>query len=304
MRTRLTYRPLQYYPVYKENVDLLRKRMVSLIGKFYREYGRRYKEKKYIYIHPRHHRFLAELHSKIYVNQLKPQGKTVQYNDIKDYVERLSVANVLYLLNYIHDDEETESTTRRPMKKNHLSQEHEATDQHPRKQSKRTKQPQPQPQFQSPFHRILRRPLKSSSSSGDNLSEFPKLLKKKVIVKKVAKPLMCEPVQMSLPPQKAKEPVSVTTTTTKPILKRKGVPLTTEKPKVNLCQLVEQIQKQRSESIDKLPKTTNTEFTGLVLKTTPSKIPNNKIKLQIKSEQHGLPPQPPKKLSFRWMNHF
>jgi len=68
---------LEYYPIYKKANELLHTRLVGLIGKLYREYGARYKEHSMIFVHPRHHKFLGEIHGHLYLGQLKGQGKTV-----------------------------------------------------------------------------------------------------------------------------------------------------------------------------------------------------------------------------------
>jgi hypothetical protein len=94
---------LEYYPIYRSDMILLSKRLSSLIAKFYREYGQRFKEHSQILVHRRHHRFLNEMHTQLYLGNLRGQGKTVQYQDINDYVRGQPVARVLYLLNYIYD---------------------------------------------------------------------------------------------------------------------------------------------------------------------------------------------------------
>jgi len=94
---------LQYYPIYCKNVEILHKRLMGLVSKFYREYGIRFKEHADIFVHPRHHRFLSELHTHVYLGRLKGMNKTVQYQDIMDFVKAQPVAKVLYLLNYIYD---------------------------------------------------------------------------------------------------------------------------------------------------------------------------------------------------------
>lgn len=91
---------IEYYPIYRNETTKLYQRINSLVAKFYREYGQRFKEHKVIEVHPRHHRFLKELHEQVYLNQLKKIGRTVQYQDIMDYVKKLPAARLLYLLNY------------------------------------------------------------------------------------------------------------------------------------------------------------------------------------------------------------
>jgi len=94
---------LEYYPIYKVDVNKLNQRINALSSKFYREYGLRYKSRVEIFINPRHHKFLTEIHKNLYLSKLKPQGKTVQHQDITDYLLAQPPAKLLYLLNYIHD---------------------------------------------------------------------------------------------------------------------------------------------------------------------------------------------------------
>lgn len=94
---------LQYYPIYRKDIESLHKRLSALVAKFYREYGIRFKEHAEIFVHPRHHRFLSELHTQVYLGRLKGMNKTVQYQDIMDFVKSQPTAKVLYLLNYIYD---------------------------------------------------------------------------------------------------------------------------------------------------------------------------------------------------------
>jgi len=101
---------LQYYPIYQTDINSLQKRLVSLVAKFYREYGLRYKEHSNIFVHPRHHRFLNEIHNQIYLGLLKEQKRTVQYTDILNFVKDLPTAKVLYLLNYIYDMGHTDNS--------------------------------------------------------------------------------------------------------------------------------------------------------------------------------------------------
>jgi hypothetical protein len=94
---------LQYYPIYAVDTDALHKRLTALVTKFYREYGARYKQRMELFIHPRHHKFMGEIHTQLYLAQLKGMGKTVQFQDILEFVKKQPVAKVLYLLNYIYD---------------------------------------------------------------------------------------------------------------------------------------------------------------------------------------------------------
>lgn len=95
---------LQYYPIYRQDSDELHKRLAALCSKFYREYGTRFKKHdKELFIHPRHHRFISEIHGQLYLGRLKGMGRTVQYQDIMDFIKSQPPAKILYLLNYIYD---------------------------------------------------------------------------------------------------------------------------------------------------------------------------------------------------------
>jgi hypothetical protein len=94
---------VEYYPVYNETFESLKKRIESLCGLLYRAYGLRYKNHSEIQVHPRHHRFLGELHTQVYLARLKGQKRTVQYPDILEFVKSQAPARVLYLINYIYE---------------------------------------------------------------------------------------------------------------------------------------------------------------------------------------------------------
>ena len=94
---------LQYYPIYQTQTDSLYLRLQSLTHKLYQEYGLRYKKHQSIYVHPRHHRILYQIHTDVYLNKLKAINKTVQLLDIKIFLYQLPTAKLLYLLNYIYD---------------------------------------------------------------------------------------------------------------------------------------------------------------------------------------------------------
>lgn len=90
---------LQYYPIYVPTYNWLITRLMELIRQLFQEYGLRYKQRRDIFVHPRHHRFLEEIHRLLYLCHLKPQGLTVQHPDILNFVYNLPVARVIYLLN-------------------------------------------------------------------------------------------------------------------------------------------------------------------------------------------------------------
>jgi len=94
---------LLYYPIYVATHGQLSTRMNQLARVLYQDYGQRYKMKVNIFVHPRHHKFLGEIHTQVYLTLLKPQNKTVQLHDIVNFIRAQPVARVLYLLNYIYD---------------------------------------------------------------------------------------------------------------------------------------------------------------------------------------------------------
>jgi hypothetical protein len=93
---------LQYYPIYNGAHTQLSSRLSQLCSLLYQEYGQRYKQALTIFVHPRHHKFLGELHTQVYLAQLKPQGKTVQLQDVIKFIHSQPTAKVLYLLNDIY----------------------------------------------------------------------------------------------------------------------------------------------------------------------------------------------------------
>lgn len=96
---------LKLYPIYKDDCVSLEKRISSLCALFYSEYGRRFKNREIIWVHHRHNRFLKDdIHVKLYIEKLKPMHKTVQYDDIMNYLRHLPPARLLFLLNYIYDN--------------------------------------------------------------------------------------------------------------------------------------------------------------------------------------------------------
>ena len=95
---------LSYYPQYQGGMDQLNDRISRLVSLFYSQYGKRYKDQQNIRVHRRHHKFLGEIHQKLFRDILKPMGKTVQRSDIAKFVDQLPAAKLLYLLNYIHDN--------------------------------------------------------------------------------------------------------------------------------------------------------------------------------------------------------
>jgi hypothetical protein len=110
---------IEYYPIYEDEHTELVDRIRRLAAKFYREYGQRYKDHQQIFVHPRHHSFLGELHQTVYKDTLKPIGKTVQFDDIHKYLMQQPAAKLLYLLNYIHFPQRMEMRRRMTKSSSH-----------------------------------------------------------------------------------------------------------------------------------------------------------------------------------------
>jgi hypothetical protein len=94
---------LLYYPVYIPFYTQLYQRLTSLTGLLFQQYGLRYKLHREIFVHPRHHQFLSEVHTQVYLSKLKGMGKTIQAQDIWAFILSQPTAKVLYLLNYVLD---------------------------------------------------------------------------------------------------------------------------------------------------------------------------------------------------------
>lgn len=94
---------LLYYPVYIPYYTQLYQRLTSLTGLLFQQYGLRYKLRRDIFVHPRHHQFLSEIHTQVFLGKLKGMGKTIQAQDIWEFILSQPTAKVLYLLNYILD---------------------------------------------------------------------------------------------------------------------------------------------------------------------------------------------------------
>jgi hypothetical protein len=94
----------EYFPCYIAQRDQLNERMSRLTAKLYREYGARYKEHNDVNVHPRHHKFLGEIHQKLYRDTLKPINLSVQYGNIAKFLAAQPPAKILYMLNYIYPE--------------------------------------------------------------------------------------------------------------------------------------------------------------------------------------------------------
>ena len=93
---------LAYYPLYNSTYSELKERIHKLSILLYRQYGQRYKDHTRIRVHPRHNAILAELPQKLFKDTLKPIGKTVQFDDINQFLYEQPSPKLLYLLRYIH----------------------------------------------------------------------------------------------------------------------------------------------------------------------------------------------------------
>jgi hypothetical protein len=91
-----------YYPIYRAQFQWLLTQLEQLIIKLYTEYGIRYKKNCNIRVHPRHHKFLNEIHKSVYLGMLKPIGRTIQFDDINKFVINQPPTRILYLINYIY----------------------------------------------------------------------------------------------------------------------------------------------------------------------------------------------------------
>lgn len=93
---------LGYYPIYRQTYNLICQQLSGCARQLFQEYGLRYKQRRNIVVHPRHHKFLNELHTEVYLNQLQGQRRTLQYDDLMKFLQHQPTAKVLYILN-IHN---------------------------------------------------------------------------------------------------------------------------------------------------------------------------------------------------------
>lgn len=100
-----------YYPMYVKRWNDLYERFTELTRKLYREYGLKHKQHRFVHVHPRHAGFIIELHTKLFLEQLRPQGQTVNLPTIGAYLTKQPTAKLLYLLNYIYDTVTAVTTT-------------------------------------------------------------------------------------------------------------------------------------------------------------------------------------------------
>jgi hypothetical protein len=88
---------LLYYPIYQPTCVHLLGCIDTLAAVLFNEYGLRFKRHLDIFIHPLHHRILPEIHQ-IYMDQLRPAGKTVQLVDIRNFLLSQPAARVNQLV--------------------------------------------------------------------------------------------------------------------------------------------------------------------------------------------------------------
>jgi hypothetical protein len=96
---------LGYYPQYKPHRVQLEIRIKQLTTKLTREYKQRYKQRKELWVHHRHHKFLGEIHQLVYKDTLRPIGETVQWININKHLKKQPPKKILYLLDWIYDRE-------------------------------------------------------------------------------------------------------------------------------------------------------------------------------------------------------
>jgi hypothetical protein len=94
---------LDYYPMYRPDATRLIGRINDLVSKLYGEYCARFKSKFVFHVHPRHHKFLYEIHQKVYLDDLRTKKQTVYYKAVYDYVLKQDHPRIMYLLDYIYD---------------------------------------------------------------------------------------------------------------------------------------------------------------------------------------------------------
>jgi hypothetical protein len=89
---------LLYYPIYQQTYENLIRCIDALSSVLFNEYGLRFKRRLDIFVHPLHHRILPEIHQ-IYMDQLRPAGKTVQFADIKNFLMTQPPVRINQLVN-------------------------------------------------------------------------------------------------------------------------------------------------------------------------------------------------------------
>lgn len=96
---------LSYYPIYRDLHDKLVDRIRGLASKLFAEYETRYKRRQRIRVHHRHHHFLHELHQRVYIDRLRQIKQKVTFDHVHKFLELQPPKKLLYLLNYIHFDD-------------------------------------------------------------------------------------------------------------------------------------------------------------------------------------------------------
>lgn len=95
----------KYYPMYIKQWEKLYERFTQLTRKLFKEYGMKHKQHIFTRVHPRHASFMIELHQKLYLEILRPKSKTLDLQNIGAYLTKQPTAKLLYLLNYIYDEQ-------------------------------------------------------------------------------------------------------------------------------------------------------------------------------------------------------
>lgn len=89
---------LQYYPIYLNLYQSLINSINHMTILLYQLYGQRYKQNVDIFLHPRLHKTVIEIHNKIYLEKLRPEHKTIKLHDIEQYLYSLPTAKLLSLI--------------------------------------------------------------------------------------------------------------------------------------------------------------------------------------------------------------
>lgn len=93
---------LEYYPVYQQNYSNICQRIEDLAKKIHQDYINRYARKLNKIVHHRHHKFIDEIHQKIYLKYRSHARTSVSIMDVKWFFSQQPAERMLYLLNYIY----------------------------------------------------------------------------------------------------------------------------------------------------------------------------------------------------------
>ena len=89
---------LVYYPLYTPNYNWLINQFGKLVKQLLQWYISRHKQHINIAVDARHHWFLNTIHSQLYLNHLRPQNKSVEYNDIYNFLFNQPTKQILHLM--------------------------------------------------------------------------------------------------------------------------------------------------------------------------------------------------------------